>query len=214
MTGDALDRLRAGASRGDYASMARLASALQADGQGPREVLRQCYGVDFPVEFFVVAEAKPLKPPLMGFFTTLPWKLVLPLEQGGPPPEAESFQAFERKIFDRDPDLVPLMWLFGPHGRCGDRILCYRLRRLHAGHPTVYGIPEDVGPRDRVRRCGGSLLTVLRAHHAEELRQTERERRRPSNWGAGSVDLKDVAESRTMLEQIATFQRETTRRGG
>jgi hypothetical protein len=43
----------------DYPSMARLARALYETGLGPREVVRDCYGVELPEEFFVLHEADP-----------------------------------------------------------------------------------------------------------------------------------------------------------
>jgi hypothetical protein len=46
-------------SSSDPWSMVRLAGALYADGHGPREVFRLCYGAAFPEEFFLLAKAGP-----------------------------------------------------------------------------------------------------------------------------------------------------------
>lgn len=195
------------ASRADYASMARLARALYQEGLGPREVLRRCYGVEFPEELFAILEAGSQALPLMMVYTNQPWELAVPPDRGGPRPVAHLLDDVERKVYARDPDLVPLGLILNSHSRWAGRVLCYRLAELDAGRPAVFGIEEEVRPDDQVVRCGDSLLEVLREHHADVLRGLEAEWRHPSNFGAGSVDLEELAEVRSLVERIGELER-------
>jgi hypothetical protein len=86
LTSDSVIRgARARASRGDLASMARLATALQARGLCCRDVARHCYGADFPAEFFVIARDRLRRPHELETFTNQPWNLCVPSGEGGPP---------------------------------------------------------------------------------------------------------------------------------
>lgn len=132
-----LEQVRIKASRDDYPSMARLARALYETGLGPREVLRECYGVAFPDEFFVLHEANPT---LLFLFTNQPANLAVPLDRGGPPPTADPMSNSERDALTRDPDLVPLLLCLKAHAAFGGRFLCYRLSELAAARSTVFTI--------------------------------------------------------------------------
>ncbi|TDD05705.1 hypothetical protein E1292_16655 [Nonomuraea deserti] len=179
---DRLERLRMEASRDNYTSMVQLAQALYGNEARPHEVLHQCYGVDFPDEFFVIAEADPtLREWLIGWSPLLPWELAIQLARGLSL-EPEPFDDTEREIHGRDPDLIPLVvcrssvshFVWGFAGSC----LCYRLSELEAGRTTIYrthssysGVgsdPEDGAP-DEIVRCGDSLLAALRQHHSDDL---------------------------------------------
>ncbi|MFC4009855.1 ankyrin repeat domain-containing protein [Nonomuraea purpurea] len=214
--------LRARASRGDYRSMSRLARALYATGLGPREVLAECFGVALPEEFFVIVEANP-HDAVPGHVTNLPWELAVPLDRGGPlvRPSPMMWRP-ERRIFAWDPDLVPLMALYGdaridhgaktpqpwvPHGNL---ILCYRLSELAAGRSTVVGVPwrrTDEGGELSVRPGGPSLLTVLHEYLTALHHLDEWEFMQPWNWGAGSIDDTTVEESRESVEELEALQR-------
>jgi hypothetical protein len=204
---ETIDRLRSESSRGDYGSMARLARALYEAGLEPREVLRRCYGVEFPDEFFSIAEAGRRALGLLLVYTNQPWELAVPPDRGGLRPAPHLLDTVERKVFARDPDLVPLGLILDSQSRWAGTVLCYRLTELAAGRPAVFGIREEVTPDDEVVRCGESLLEVLHEHHADVLRGLEAEWRHPSNFGAGSVDLEDLAEVRTLIERIEELQR-------
>ncbi|WP_189160522.1 hypothetical protein [Lentzea pudingi] len=143
---NAIERLRAEVSRADYASMARLARALHDEGLNPREVLRQCYRVEFPEEFFVIAEAGPFTLDLRVDFSNQPWELAVPLDRGGPAVSPDSLHEIEQRIYVRDPDLVPLARLVNTDARHGDSVLCYRLDELGAGRATVFSIWREVEP--------------------------------------------------------------------
>ncbi|WP_433335925.1 ankyrin repeat domain-containing protein [Spirillospora sp. CA-294931] len=219
--GRTVTRLRSRASRGDYSSMARLAWALYSTGKNPREVLSECYGVPFPEEFFVIAEADP-DGVVPGRATTLPWDLTVPLERGGPMIRPTSMTwADERRIFAWDPDLVPLVALDGdarwdhrerawrslPHG---DLIHCYRLSELAAGRSTVVSVPGDPAEGDAelfIASAGGSLLAVLHQHAVAQLRLDEWEIGQPWNRGAGSIHQDEVEGSRENVAKIEALQR-------
>ncbi|WP_432968497.1 ankyrin repeat domain-containing protein [Dactylosporangium sp. CA-233914] len=219
--------LRARASRGDYESMSRLARALYAAGNGPRDVLAECFGTAYPEEFFVIADAGPYQT-LPGTGTNLPWELAVPLERGGPVlrPAMTTWRA-ERRIHDWDPDLVPLVALYAddrvdhgarkrrPRVPHGDLMLCYRLSELAAGRSTVVGVPwrsaEEGGPLS-VRACGDSLLTVLHEYATAVHRLDEWEIVQPWNRGAGSIDDLEVEMSAELVEQIEELRQRVAER--
>jgi hypothetical protein len=226
VTTEAIERLRAESSRGDYASMARLARALYDAGLGPREVLHRCYGVDFPKEFFVIEAETSLS--LMIHYTAQPWELAVPLDRGGPSLGPYLLDDIEQKIYARDPDLVPLGLLLGEDGnyrwhpsdgtnpgrtRWFGIVPCYRLTELEVGRTTVFGVGEEVTSRDEVVRLGESFLAVLHEHHVDELRVTEWEFHHPANRGAGSVDLEDLKECQSMIERVEELQRQVASAG-
>jgi hypothetical protein len=203
-----VERLRARSSRRDYASMARLATALYAKGLRPRDVLQRCYGVGFPAEFFATAVERLATPHLMATFTGQPWDLGVPPGQGGPPPSPTGTTEFaEQRIFDRDPDLVPLMELIGEGTNLRRTVICYRLTELRLGNTAVFGIDKKAAVRDQIVHCGQSLLTVLHQHHIEFLRHYEWEMRQPENWGADALSPRAVNEMRFLIGKVEALQR-------
>jgi hypothetical protein len=227
-----LRRLREAAKRGRYRSLVHLARGLYLTGLGPREVLAECFGVTFPDELFVIVEADPYDA-IPGDTTNLPWELAVPLDRGGPVvrPTPLMWPA-ERRIFTWDPDLVPLVALYGdyrvdhgaktpqPRVPHGDLIHCYRLSELAAGRSTVVGVPwhqaeEDLADGEwYVKPCGQSLLTVLHEYLAARHRLNEWEIMQPWNWGAGSIDDTMVEESRECVAEIGALQRRLGDRTG
>jgi hypothetical protein len=120
----------------------------------------------------------------------------------------------ERRLFSLEADLVPLVRLLG-HGAGseGDNaVLCYRLTELSAGRATIFDVREKARRRNEIERRGDSLLAVLREHHENDLRQVRWQREQPGNWGAGSVDEEQVAESQEMLDVVEELQREVATR--
>ncbi|WP_432968492.1 hypothetical protein [Dactylosporangium sp. CA-233914] len=214
--------LRSRASRGDYRSMARLAWALYAAGRNPSQVLAECFGVPFPDEFFVLADAKP-EDATLGYVTNLPWQLAVPPELGGPlrRPRPVMWPA-ERQIFGWDPDLVPLLALHGKfrmdHGakeppppiRHGNLLHCYRLSELSAGRSTVFGVPwhstRGIGELS-VRACGPSLLTVLHEDATDRYDLDEWASVQPWNWGADTIDDTVLADSLQYVSEIEELRR-------
>ncbi|MFC4052616.1 ankyrin repeat domain-containing protein [Actinomadura syzygii] len=216
-----LARLRAQASRDDYRSMARLAWALYSTGTNVRDVLDECYGVAFPEEFFVLAEALS-RGSVSGQETSLPWGLAVPLERGGPPlRHSPTLWPAERRIFEWDSDLVPLLALYGderwdrvehewratPHGHL---IHCYRLSELAAGRSGVVGVPwrrAEEGGELSADPSGDSLLAVLHEHAAALRDLDEWESRQPWSWGADTIDDRQIEASRERVAEIEALQR-------
>ncbi|TDD02050.1 hypothetical protein E1292_24380 [Nonomuraea deserti] len=217
---DPLERLRMEASRDNYTSMVRLAQALYGNGAGPHEVLHQCYGVQFPDEFLVIAEADPdQRDWLLGWLTLLPWKLAIPLARRRPL-GAGRIHDIEREIHGRDPDLIPLVlcrssvshFVWGFAGSC----LCYRLSELEAGRTTTYRTHSsysNVDPRpgaapDEIVRCGDSLLAALHQHHSDDLAGVKwAERASARQSGGGWADDEDVEMAQLVLADIEELQR-------
>ena len=201
-----LEELRAEASRDDYPSMARLARALYETGLGPREVLRECYGVEFPAEFFVLHEADPS---LLFLFTNQPANLAVPLDRGGPPPTADPMSKTERDVFTRDPDLVPLVLCLKAYAAFGGKFLCYRLSELAAGRSTVFAIERYATPDSEITRAGDSLLAALYEHHTAHLAWVEAEERATAGQsGGGTVDEEDIAIAQERLVEIEDLRRQ------
>lgn len=207
MTEDPLERLRAEASRDDYPSMARLARALYETGLGPREVLRDCYGVDLPNEFLALREANP---ELLFYFTNRA-KLAVPLARGGPPPEPSPMDENERAALARDPDLVPLVLCLNNYAGFGGMLLCYRLSELAAGRTTVFTIEYDAGPDSEITRRADSLLAALHEHHAANADWAEQERRRTAGHsGGGTVTDEDVTMAHEMVAELEEIRRQVS----
>jgi hypothetical protein len=209
VTENALDRLRAAAIRDDYVSMTRLARALYETGFGSREVLRECYGVAFPDEFFVLAEAKPV---LMFEYTFQPWDLAVPLDRGGPPEDGtDGTDDLEIDILARDPDLLPL-GVCHSTARTGDHFggmfLCYRLTELAASRSTIFSIEYDVTPESPVTQRADSLLAALHWHHTEGAKSLAAERERTLGYrsGGGEVDDEEVATAQLFVMRVAKLR--------
>lgn len=212
MTPDPVDLLRAGATRDNYASMARLARALYGTGLGPREVLRECYGVTFPDEVFVLAEGGLWRLHLLALFTNQPWQLALPPDRGGPAATPDGMVDMELRFLAGDPDLMPLVRIPAADPGREDRVVCYRLSELRAGRSTVFRLFESSDAEDALG-CGGSLLEVLHAEHTASVRRLEKEQRSPLNWGAGSVD-EELDQAYESLERVEELQRRVAERRG
>lgn len=85
------------AARRDYPAMSHRARSLHERGLTPEQVLRECYGIDCPREFFVICESEPTRLSLPVDFTNQPWKLAVPLASGGPRPTPDSMDRSERR---------------------------------------------------------------------------------------------------------------------
>ncbi|MGQ4487464.1 hypothetical protein ACN6LM_004667 [Streptomyces sp. SAS_281] len=210
MTDDTVSQARVKASRGNYASMAYLARVLYETGLGPRAVIRECYGTDFPEEFFLLAEKDPDSLELLIDFTNQPWQLAVPLSRGGPPPQPDSRDRIERRAFAYDPRLVPLAVPLGVDTALKGRVICYHLDELGAGRPSTFGIRRTMGGDEETERYDGSLLDVLHQHHADFLRHLTHRSGLPCNRGTGAVDDEDVEEAEDMMNRIEALQRQLT----
>ena len=213
MTAGEIERLRAAASRDDVVSMVALARALYASGLGPPEVMRQCYGVGFPEELFVIVEARLAgRGQLSIAWTKLPWELAYAPDPGAPMPTPGMLDDVERRVSAHDSDLVPLGLILDLHTRLSEVVLCYRLAALRAGRSTVFGIGRQVATADTAEPLGDALLAVLHEHNVDVLRWHESKFGHPSNRGAGSIELSDLAEVRSQLEDVEELQRQVAAR--
>ncbi|QLH27506.1 hypothetical protein HYQ63_43125 [Streptomyces sp. Rer75] len=197
--------------------MARLARALYDSGLGPREVLREAYGADFPEEVFVIVGAGLSSLDLLAYFTNQPWQLAVPPEQGGPADVPGPLDDTERLVLALDPGLLPLVQIPAATSAGDDHIVCYRTEELREGRPTVFCLRSAAYPYSEVRdaeavRCGDSLLDVLYEVHADDARRLEEELHRPWNRGAGSVDRAEVEQAHASLELVEELRRKAAGR--
>ncbi|MFI6287996.1 hypothetical protein ACIBCM_25150 [Streptomyces sp. NPDC051018] len=214
---DKFERLRVDAAGREYGPVVRLARALYEDGLSPEQVLRECYGVDFPREFFAAAAAGPYTLDLLATLTNQPWQPAIPPTRGGPAPRAHPYEPEEQRLRAVDPDLLPLVFLI-PSGVGVENphlVLCYRLSELASGRSTVYGIrsavygfrEEATMPSEAVRR-GDSLLTVLLEHHTDYV--DDLVEMSENTEGKGEYDLvhpEELKGARSMVDEIKTLQR-------
>ncbi|MFJ8251165.1 hypothetical protein [Streptomyces sp. NPDC094466] len=202
-----LDELRQRASRADYSSMAALALGCYRNGFHPRQVITECYDVEFPGELFILAETDRDDTDLLLEFTNQPWELATPPERGGPSESPYETDEMERKIFEADADLVPLVRLLGVRARRGGSLICYRLSELSQGRSDVFEIKRGAAPGGPVTRCGDSLLEILLEHHTEAHETLQTQRNSESNFGFGMVEEDEVAEARDLVEQVLELRR-------
>jgi hypothetical protein len=187
--------------RNDYRAMAAHARSLLEAGKSQEDVLRSCYGVEFPAETFALAEmiAEGREPNVV--YTNLPWNLLIPLDHGGPPGEPDDLmESQERRVSKLDPSLVPLLILYGNHYERGGAMLCYRLEELAAGRSTIFGFQRAL-PDGVAKLYGDSLAAVIRASDADRLQRLENEFASPGNYGGGALDIHELEDAR---ENLAT----------
>ncbi|WP_139131721.1 hypothetical protein [Streptomyces sp. WMMB 714] len=173
----------------------------------PREVIRECYETELPEEFFLISEVGPYRLDWQFLFTNQPWQLAVPLSEGGPPPEPYLLlDRVERRIFGRDPGLIPLVRALNLDAYHGGLIICYHVDELSVNCPITFGIPMEVGPDDEIERYDSSLLGVIHQHHSETLNLLIQRYNLSSNRGAGAVDWGEVEEAREAVAQIEELQ--------
>lgn len=193
----------------NHHAMADKARALYEAGRDSREVMRECYGVAFPDEFFVIAEASPH---LMFDFTVLPWGLARPLDRGGPPQTTAPMDSLERRVLEHDRDLIPLGLCLGVDegigAGLGGHFLCYRRSELAAGRSTVVSIAFEAGPDSPITVRADSLLAALHAHNVENEAWMTQWRHATAGHSGGSVyDDEDLAAAHEMVADIDELRR-------
>ncbi|MBL9017611.1 MAG: hypothetical protein JNL83_25705 [Myxococcales bacterium] len=193
--------------------MAARARALMESGARPDEVLHACYGVWFPEELFAFAElyAEDKEPNTR--LVNRPFNLIVPLDRGGPPAAVDIFDELERRVYQLDPTLVPLMHVYGDFYEHGGTMVSYRLSDLAEGRSTIWGLQGDLLDDAAVAtRLGDSLGEVLRADAADRLQHLEAEWASPYNYGAGSLDKCELDEGRENLAACEELIRRTAER--
>lgn len=193
----------AGAPRGDCSAMMRQALRLYGSGLRPAEVLRRCYGVRFPREFFVVAETPEVTEELHIMLFNQPWQMAVPPERGRPWASAlceEEKQ--EQALLARDRDLLPLLVPLGLRERHGGKTVGYRISELAAGRTTVFALPRDARHDSPIEPVGDSLLALLHEHHTDAYKAVRDQYHAPSNRGAGMVDADEVDEFAALVRNV------------
>jgi len=192
--------------------MARFARAMYEAGAGQREVLHACYDVELPDEFFALAADPELfedteyngvsygMPP----WTNQPWQMAVPLEWGGPDPEADGLDRIEQWLLAVDPGFLPLLDHTDRWPVPGGQLLCYHIDELLAGRPAVFGVPPGYDGGTAPPRVGGSLLEVLLGYQRDVVRAVEKEY--AAAWGP-EADEDRVAVSKLWLARLERVQR-------
>ncbi|WP_405607965.1 hypothetical protein OG292_02120 [Streptomyces sp. NBC_01511] len=186
--------------------MVALAYGCYREGLRPQQVITECYGVEFPREFFVLAESNRDDTDLLLEFTNQPWELATPPEHEEPSGNPHGTDETEQRFLEADADLVLLVRLLGLRARRGGSVICYRLSELSEGRADVFEIRRGARPGGQVGRCGDTLLDVLLEHHTEACEALEKQRSSESNFGFGMVDDDEVAEARELVQQVTKLR--------
>lgn len=187
--------------------MAGRARQLLDAGNAPAEVLRVCYGVDFPAEFFVLSAMEAVDEAPSALFCLRPWSLIVPLDRGGPPAEPNALDDDQVRVSELDPSAIALLILSGEDYRHGGQLLCYRREDLIAGRSTIIGFRRELEAGTRGRVVGDSLAAVIREHYADNVRNLEIEYASPHNRGAGTLDDFELDGARQNLACAEEFAR-------
>jgi hypothetical protein len=157
-------------------------------GRSHAEILRACYGVEFPVEFLVLAEmfAADAEPP--GNYPLRPWELLTPLARGGPRAESNILDDAQQRL---DPSLIALVSLYDG-GKHGEKLLCYRRDELAAGRSTIFALRENVPDGAEAKQIGDSLGAIFVEHCESRVQRAEDEYNGPYRGRAGAIDWGEV----------------------
>lgn len=176
----------------DYVAMANVARKLLEKGCSREEILRACYGVDFPEELFVLVEMNEEdREPNLLFFPR-PFGLLTPLEWGGPSVKTGIFEELQARLSAFDPGLIALVILYGDHYDYSGSVLCYHRAELAQGRSTVFGFQRDLTDVTALKRYGDSLASVVHEALEDHARRLAKEWEHPSNRGAGSLDEEEL----------------------
>ena len=152
--------------RNDPKSLVPAARAMYEVGKTTSEVLRAIYGVDLPQEAYAIRRAYVDGDHTIHMtFTTNPWELMIPLEEGGPAFEIGPLSSEdEARAYARAPHVLPVGFIHYFRIENGFVQLGYDLEALAAGKSTVVGIVTDQSrfPDDQdFNVIGDSLLDVF-----------------------------------------------------
>lgn len=198
--------------------MVALATALWHAGHDERGVLRGCYGVDFPDEFFMIVP-EAMQPTHFEldtecYFPDLPWKLVVPPAAGGIKPERGGEVELELTAMEFDSRLAPVLETTNGYVEHGDAVLCYRLDELAEGRSTVYGCERaydsergDYFVGTEFTRYGDSLLGVLHEYTSDEVRRLTYLSTAPWSWGSDAILDDDIEAARQRVTVVEDIQR-------
>ena len=147
-----------------------VARALYEQGLTRSEVLETIYGVDLPFEAALfMRDVVPYDDDerrLEASWGTLPWELMIPLDDGGPRIEIGRVEITrEIRAFTQAPHVLLLGRTGYSYTQGGGRLIGYDLNELRAGRTTVVGLNQkgeipEVGAVFAV--LGPSLIAVFR----------------------------------------------------
>ena len=127
---------------------------------------------------------------------------MIPIAQGGPPPDANAIDADELDALVRDSGLVPLLLTSAGDAKHSDLVLCYHVDELAAGRSTIVGIPMWIDYAGGPIHCGDSLLSVWHEHRIDDVRRLTKEFHSPYNRGAGSLDQDELDGAKNRLAAV------------
>jgi hypothetical protein len=196
-------------SRADFDSLIPLARQLLGQGETMGDVMRAIYGVDLPAEVHVFerAHAAGLRLPLDR--TVHPWQI---LALASPSRQARTDDEWAREqeehAYAQHPDFVPLMRLYASGDAVhDDHVIGYDLAALRQGVVRVLGHDGDIPDSGaRLVELGSSLLDVLHEWMSDHVRMLKVQLASPRNFGAGSLDRRDLDEAVGHLHQIEALQ--------
>jgi hypothetical protein len=188
------------------------ARALYEQGLTRSQVLQAIYGVDLPREamlfFRDFVKNDDDDPPVEASWGTLPWELMIPLEDGGPQFEIPPHEAArDARIYATSPSVLLLGRTGYDETPTGASLIGYDLDELRAGRTTVVGLSVllDVPGADaRFTVFGSSLVDVFRD-------MIVRYRALMEEWiktGVGGDSYEDVHRVSRHLASIEALQRE------
>ena len=195
-------------SRGDPQSLIPWARRLYEQGKTREQVVREIYGVDFPAEVYLLRDSDGPYLPLR--WLNQPWRIMTPLEQGGPEVIVNPWS--DRKLINayaQAPHVALLMVLREGDATHGDSVIGYDLDELRAGRSTVVGLLDQVEVPEsgaEFQGFGPSLLQVLHEWLTDQHRLLTRRLTLESNRGAGSITDEDVEEAAQRIRFIEGLQ--------
>ncbi len=144
------------------------ADDLQAAGATTMEVLRACYGVEFPSELAALLETDLAEFNDLGVLdAALFWYLAWAPARSGPtqrrPFGAADDLHYERQAFERDPDFVPVFDLEDADYPFGAALVGYRRSALAEGDTRAFRLPRDRADEQHAEAVAPCLLDVLAA---------------------------------------------------
>ena len=187
------------------------ARALYERGLNRSQVLTSIYGVDLPSEAALFSRHVVNidgDPPLSAVWGTLPWELMIPLEQGGPSLEIPSHHVVQEvRAYAQAPHVLLLGRTGYKHALHGSSVIAYDLDELRAGRTTIVGVEYAIDVPETGANFvpfGTSLVAFFRNLINRKIALMEDVVTR----GGGYYDLEEIAEVRSHLQCIAFLENE------
>jgi hypothetical protein len=198
-------------SRENPRTLVPAARALYERGLTRSQVLEAIYGVDLPPEAalflrdFVSEEMT-----LQALWSTHPWELMIPLEEGGPAFEIGPIESAEEALaFAQAPHVIVLGCINYSGAPFGDSIFGYDIDELHAGRSTVVGLRGMIHiPKSGAQftMFGSSMIDVFCEVIANYRKLTEQQ----IDAGIGGELVQDLAQMDYQLASVRALRGELT----